>query len=102
MSADPKSVVTEYEVFGNNKNALAFFMYRQESLDKLNDGGPFYFVVPNDNTIIAGSDQHNAIFPNVKQDIIALAKERKVIMLVEFENEKPYRCTPCYYRDIPA
>lgn len=99
MSVDP--VVTEYEVFKNNKNALAFFMYRQTALDNLPEAGPYFFVVHEDK-IIAGSETNHAIFVNVKPDIIDLARERGAIMLVEFENQQPYRCTPCYFRDTSA
>jgi len=92
-------VTSEYEVFSNNQNALAFFMNRHSSLDKNGPEGPFFFSIHEDNNIVAGTEENHAIFPGVSPEIIQTAKERKVIMLMEFENQQAYRCTPCYFID---
>lgn len=88
----------EYEVFRNGKNALAFFLYRQGALDNLSNDGPYWFQFDGDR-IIAGSDSHKISFDNMQADILSVARERGIIMLVEFENQQPVRCTPCYYTD---
>lgn len=91
-------VVKEYEVFKNEKNALAFFFYRHEALDGNTEEGPFWFTVQ-DNRILAGTEDHYAVFEDVQPPVIDTAKQRGVIMLVEFEDQQPIRCTPCYLSD---
>lgn len=88
----------EYEVFRNEKNALAFFMYRQGTLDAMGNDGPFWFQIDGDR-IIAGSERHQTLFEGMNAELLGVAKERGVIMLVEFENQQPIRCTPCYLTD---
>ncbi|MBI1215093.1 MAG: hypothetical protein GC185_04650 [Alphaproteobacteria bacterium] len=89
------AVVSEYEVFKNGRNALAFFFYRHPTLDNNPEEGPFWFTI-SDNSIVAGTEAHYAVFGDVGQNIIATARQRGVIMLVEFEDQQPVRCTPCY------
>lgn len=96
MAANP--VVEEYEIFKNAKNALAIFFYRQPSLDNAPEEGPFWFTIQ-DNRIVAGTEESFAVFEDVTQDILDTARQRGVIMLVEFENQQPMRCTPCYLSD---
>lgn len=91
-------VVAEYEVFKNAKNALAFFFYRQPSLDAAAEEGPFWFTIQ-DGRIVAGTEDSYAVFEDVNRDILDTARQRGVIMLVEFENQQPMRCTPCYLSD---
>lgn len=91
-------VVSEYEVFKNERDALAFFFYRHPILDQAPATGPFWFSVQ-DNRIHAGTEKNYAIFDGVEAPIVDVAKQRGVIMLVEFENQKPVRCTPCYLSD---
>lgn len=93
-----ESVVPEYEVFKNDKNALAFFFARLPSLDQNPTEGPFWFTIEN-NRIAAGARNHRAVFEGVRQDVIDIAKQRGVIMMMEFENQQPVRCTPCYLSD---
>ena len=93
-------VVPEYEVFQNDNDALAFFMNRQPSLDNAGQDGPFWFTIHENNNIIAGSQHGQAFFPDVEQQVLETARSRGVILLVEFENQKPLRCTPCYYTEI--
>lgn len=92
------SVVSEYEVFKNERNALAFFFARQETLDHNPVEGPFWFTIQN-NRIAAGTANHHAVFEDVKQDVIDTARQRGVIMMIEFEEQQPVRCTPCYFSD---
>jgi hypothetical protein len=99
VSTPPSSVVHEYEVFKNERNALAFFFYRQPSLDDTVETGPFWFSIQDNNRIVAGTEYSFAIFDDVQESIINTAKQRGVIMLVEFENQQPMRCTPCYLSD---
>lgn len=98
MSEDINPVVTEYEVFRNDRNALAFFFFRHPSLDKNPEEGPFWFTVQ-DSRIVAGTENHYAVFESVGQSVLDTARQRGVIMLVEFENQQPMRCTPCYLSD---
>lgn len=91
-------VVQEYEVFKNAKDALAFFFYHQKSLDDNPASGPFWFSIK-DSKITAGTEKNYAIFEGLKTDVIDVARKRGVIMLVEFENQQPIRCTPCYLSD---
>ncbi len=91
-----EALVPEHEIFKNNKDALAFFFYHQASLDGNPTEGPFWFTIRDEDTIIAGTEEHFAVFDNVTPELIAKAKKRGVIMLVEFENQQPIRCTPCY------
>ncbi len=91
-------VISEYEVFKNEKNALSFFFAHQSALDSNPTEGPFWFNV-NGNKISAGTRDHHAVFEDVQSDIIQVAKKRGVVMLVEFENREPVRCTPCYFSD---
>lgn len=98
MNAPAVGKGPEYEVFCNDKNALAFFMYRQGTLDAMGNDGPFWFQIDGDR-IIAGSEQHQTLFEGMSNDLLAVARERGVIMLVEFENQQPMRCTPCYLTD---
>jgi hypothetical protein len=93
--AGDSSIVADYEVFKNEKNALALFFYRQPALDQNPAEGPFWFTLK-DNSIFAGTAAHHAVFKDMKQDIIDIARQRGVIMLMEFENQQPVRCTPCY------
>ncbi len=90
-----ESVVSEYEVFKNERNALAFFFYRHPTLDKNTEDGPFWFNIKNSD-IMAGTEEHHAVFESVTPGILDTARQRGVIMLVEFENQQPVRCTPCY------
>jgi hypothetical protein len=87
--------VDEYEVFKNERNALAFFFFRHPTLDQNPAEGPFWFAAGDDH-ILAGTGAHHVIFPEVKAEIIDIARQRGVIMLMEFEGQKPVRCTPCY------
>jgi hypothetical protein len=96
MIAD--SIVAEYEVFKNDKNALAFFFYKHQALDDTPEEGPFWFSI-DEHRIVAGTEEHHAIFEDVSPNIIDTARQRGVIMLVEFENQNPVRCTPCYLSD---
>lgn len=98
MAQANKSVVDEYEVFKNGRNALAFIFYRHPSLDGNPEEGPFWFTIQ-ENRIIAGTETNYAIFEGVTQSILDTARQRGVIMLVEFENQQPVRCTPCYLSD---
>jgi hypothetical protein len=90
-----ESVVSEYEVFKNERNALAFFFYRHPTLDRNPEDGPFWFSIAQDK-IVAGTEQNHAVFEGVTPTIVDTARQRGVIMLVEFENQQPMRCTPCY------
>jgi hypothetical protein len=96
--AEGSPVVPEYEVFKNAKNALAFFLYRHPSLDGAAEEGPFWFAIQ-DSRIIAGTEESYAVFESVSTDVLDVARQRGVIMLVEFENQQPLRCTPCYLSD---
>lgn len=91
-------IVPEYEVFKNDKNALAFFFFRQTTLDQNPQEGPFWFTVEG-KMISAGTPAHHAVFDDVQPEIVDIAKQRGVIMLVEFENKQPVRCTPCYFSE---
>src|SRR4051812_33374089 len=95
MSDGLPPVVTQYEVFRNERDALAFFFYRQPELDRMPEAGPFWFSI-RDSSIHAGSEDHFAIFENLSTDLIETARQRGVIMLVEFEDQAAMRCTPCY------
>lgn len=93
------ALVAEHEVFRNNRNAVAFFFYHQLSLDANPEEGPFWFKIQDDKRIIAGTSKAYAILEGLEPDVVAMAKQRGVIMLVEFENQQPYRVTPCYLSD---
>ena len=99
MSAVAEPVIAEYEVFKNERNALAFFFYKTPVLDGSNDEGPFWFSIHDNNRIVAGTEKNHAIFPDVTPDVVDIARDRGVIMLVEFEEQHPVRCTPCYFSD---
>mgnify|MGYP000695637209 CR=1 FL=1 len=92
-----EAVVSEYEVFKNDNNAIAFFLSRQEAADLTGDAGPFWFSVHEGANIIAGSETAQVYLSNVSEKVIETALERGVILLIEFENQKPVRCTPCYH-----
>jgi hypothetical protein len=98
MAEEVSPVVSEYEVFQNARNALAFFFYRHPVLDENAEEGPFWFTIQ-DQRIIAGTEDAYAVFEQVGDGVLEKAKERGVIMLVEFENQQPFRCTPCYLSD---
>ena len=93
--ADTDLTIKDYEVFKNESNALAFFFYHHAVLDQNAVTGPFWFSI-RDNSILAGTEAHHVIFADVKQDIIDIARQRGVIMMMEFEGQQPTRCTPCY------
>ncbi len=95
MSNNP-IVVTDYEVFTNDKNAIAFFMLRHPALDDNQEKGPFLFAVQDDTSIVLGTEEHHAILPNVDPSVIKTLRERNALLLVEFEEQVPFRCTPCY------
>jgi hypothetical protein len=97
-AAPPTAVVGEHEIFKNGKNALALFFYRQKTLDQNASDGPFWFSIQDDK-IVAGTEDNYAVFEDVKPEILAAARQRGVLMLIEFENQQPYRCTPCYLSD---
>ncbi len=82
----------------NGRNALAFFFYRQPTLDETPEEGPFWFTIEG-SRITAGAEGAYAVFEEVDPGVLAAARQRGVIMLVEFENAQPYRCTPCYLSD---
>jgi hypothetical protein len=92
---DANLIVSEYEVFNNAHNALAFFFYQHAVLDQNTPDGPFAFSI-HDNSIFAGTAAHHVVFPDVTPDIIDIARNRGVIMMMEFEGQQPVRCTPCY------
>ena len=92
------SIVPEYEIFKNDKNALAFFFYRQPILDQNPTEGPFSFIIEG-NSILAGTKEFYSTFSEVNPESLEIAKERGVIMLMEFENQQPVRCTPCYLKE---
>src|ERR1700733_11355763 len=93
--ADTDLTVKDYEVFKNEYNSLAFFFYHNPVLDQNAAEGPFWFSV-HDSKVLAGTAEHHVIFADVKQDIIDTARQRGVIMIMEFEGQTPVRCTPCY------
>ena len=92
---DTDLTIKDYEVFRNERNALAFFFYHHPELDKNEAAGPFWFSI-HDNSIFAGTESHHVIFADVKPDIIDIARQRGVIMMMEFDGQQPTRCTPCY------
>lgn len=92
------AVIAEYEVFKNASNALGFFFYKNEVLDHAPKDGPFWFEIKSKN-IVAGSDNAKAVFEGVTDDVLSTARERGVIMLVEFQDNQAVRCTPCYLTD---
>ena len=94
--ADANLIVKDYEVFKNEKNALAFFFYHHPALDQNTAEGPFWFSIHDENSILAGTEEHHVVFASVKPDIIDIARQRGVIMMMEFEGQQPVRCTPCY------
>ncbi len=98
MAQANNAVVSEYEVFKNGRNALAFFFYRHNTLDNNAEEGPFWFTIQ-ESRIIAGTETNYAIFEEVSPTILDTARQRGVLMLVEFENQQPMRCTPCYLSD---
>lgn len=95
-NADP--TIREYEVFNNEHNALAFFFYHHAILDENEAEGPFAFSIQ-DNSILAGTAAHHVIFADVKPELIDIARNRGVIMMMEFEGQQPVRCTPCYFSE---
>lgn len=95
---DTEPTVAEYEVFKNERNALAFFFFRHPALDQNAAEGPFWFTFQ-DSSIVAGTEEHHVVFNDVKADILDIARKRGVIMLMEFEGQQPVRCTPCYLSD---
>lgn len=88
-------LVEDYEVFKNEKEALAFFFYHQPELDQNNPDGPFLFVVEGNN-ILAGTKEHHITISEVSQEVIEIAKNRGNLLLMEFEDQQPVRATPCY------
>ncbi len=99
MTETAATVVQDYEVFKNEKNALAFFLYHSPALDQNDSVGPFWFSVHNDNSIRVGTQAHHVVFEGVNADIVSTARERGVIMVMEFEGQSPVRCMPCYITD---
>lgn len=95
----PSPVIAEHEVFKNDKNAVAFFFYHSSVLDKNAEEGPFWFTIQDGTRIVAGTSEAYNVFEGLNPDVVAMAKQRGVIMLVEFENQQPFRCTPCYLSD---
>ena len=93
--SDAELIIRDYEVFKNEHNALAFFFFQHASLDQNGAEGPFSFSIQ-DNSILAGTAAHHVIFEGVKPDIIDIARNRGVIMMMEFQGQQPVRCTPCY------
>ena len=91
-----EALVPEYEVFKNDNNAIAFFLSRQEAADLAGDAGPFWFSVHEGTNIVAGSENAQIYLSNVSESVIETAQARGVILLIEFEDQKPLRCTPCY------
>ncbi|MDD9900457.1 MAG: hypothetical protein OXT65_05725 [Alphaproteobacteria bacterium] len=87
--------VNEYEIFINQKNALAFFMNRSPILDENPEEGPFWFVIDKQR-IIAGTADAYAVFEEIEERLLDVARRRGVITLVEFQDQQPYRITPCY------
>lgn len=98
MAEATNPVVPEYEVFKNERDALAFFFYKHPTLDGNAEEGPFWFTIQG-GRIVAGTEAHHAVFEDVSDNILETARRRGVIMLVEFENQQPVRCTPCYLSD---
>ena len=92
------SVVQEYEVFKNDKNALAFFFYHEPELDQNPVDGPFYFIIDGNN-IVAGTKEYNIVLEKLTPEIIEIARQRGNLLLMEFENQQPMRATPCYLID---
>lgn len=97
-SSSSDAIVSEYEIFKNGRDALAFFFFHHPVTDKNPATGPFWFTIENDK-IRAGTGANHAVFEDVKSDILDVAKKRGVMMMVEFENQQPVRCTPCYLAD---
>jgi len=93
--AEMDLVIQDYEVFSNDKNALAFFFYHHPALDNNPQEGPFWFSIHED-SILAGTQEHYVVFPGVTAEIIEVARQRGVLMMMEFEGQEPVRCTPCY------
>jgi hypothetical protein len=87
--------VKDYEVFRNERNALAFFFHHQPELALDSQTGPFWFTIEGD-SIQAGVEGQQIVFAGVRQDILAIARQRGVLMMMEFEGQAPVRCTPCY------
>jgi len=92
---DASHIICEYEVFNNEHNALAFFFYHHATLDQNAPEGPFAFSI-HDNNIHAGTAAHHVVFADVNPELIDIARNRGVIMMMEFEEQQPVRCTPCY------
>lgn len=97
-TTDPALTVPEYEAFHNNNHAVAFFFYRHPALDDNNPQGPFWFSIENDRAF-AGTEDNYAVLEGLTPPLVQEMKQRGVIMLVEFENQQPFRCTPCYFSD---
>ena len=91
-----QAIVKDYEVFTNDRNAVAFFMLRHPALDHNREKGPYLFAIQGKDTVVIGTKEHHAILPNVSPAIIDTIRKRSALLLVEFENQEPFRCTPCY------
>lgn len=92
------SVISEYEVFRNEQGALAFFFARADGLDGNAPEGPFWFTVDG-GRILAGTATYHAVFEDIRPDVLAAARDRGVLVMIEFEDQTPVRCTPCYFAD---
>lgn len=88
-------IIREYEVFSNDREAVAIFFFRHAELDNNDPEGPFWFTAYDD-SIIAGTEAHNVTFPNVLPEVMELVRARGAIVLMEFEGQTPVRVTPCY------
>jgi hypothetical protein len=96
--AEENLIVDDYEVFNNDHDSLAFFLFHQAVLDQNPPEGPFAFSIQGD-SILAGTQAHHIIFPNINADVVEVARQRGVIMIMEFEGQQPVRCTPCYFSE---
>ena len=90
------SVVNDYEIFTNAKGAIMFFFYKQDILDENSPEGSFIFTVSED-SLFAGTKEYYVTFPNIEPDILARAKARGNILLMEMKDKDPFRATPCYF-----
>lgn len=87
-------IVTDYEVIMNGEGQVAFLMSRNTALDAMDYRRKFWFNIHKDKIII-GACTFRVAFNGVDPAMIEIARKNRNVLLIEVENEKVVRATPC-------
>ena len=86
MAEGMNPVVPEYEVFKNERDALAFFFYKHPTLDGNPEEGPFWFAIRDDRIVASVED--------ILEERVTLRRKVARVPKAQVRDHRPVICRP--------